>query len=94
VSVDTLNSLAKALDIPPACLAILGSRNIGNDKVATKFMQDLQGLISSVLLAQAKLGGNDKARRAAARVRERIDTRGKKRRAHTGSSRTSKKIAV
>jgi hypothetical protein len=51
-----LNALAEALDIPPACLAILGSRSIGRDKVATQFMKELQRLISSVLLAQKKLG--------------------------------------
>lgn len=56
VSVETLNALAKALDIPPACLAILGSRNTGPDKEFTQFMKNLQELISSVLFAQAVLG--------------------------------------
>jgi transcriptional regulator with XRE-family HTH domain len=59
VSVDTLNAVAKALDIPPACLAVLGSRSIGRDKVATEFMQNLQGLIANVLLAQARLGASE-----------------------------------
>jgi transcriptional regulator with XRE-family HTH domain len=62
VSVDTLNALAKALDIPPACLAILGSRSIGRNKVATQFMKELQRLISSVLLAQEKLGAKPAGR--------------------------------
>ena len=55
VSVDTLNSLASALDIPPACLAILGSRNSGKNKAASDFMKSLQNLISTVILAEAEL---------------------------------------
>jgi len=52
VSVKTLNALAEALDIPPACLAILGSRSIGTDKAATGFMRNLQKVISAVISAQ------------------------------------------
>ena len=70
VSVDTLNALANALDIPPGCLAILGSRSIGRDREATRFMKDLQGLISSVLLAQAELGPSSTSANVAAGVRK------------------------
>jgi len=52
VSVDTLNHLAKALDIPPSCLAVLGSRNSGRNKEAAAFLNSLQKLVSSVLLAE------------------------------------------
>ncbi|MBX3414182.1 MAG: helix-turn-helix transcriptional regulator [Pirellulales bacterium] len=52
VSVDTLNALAEALDVPVACLAILGSRKIGTNKAATDFMHSLQKVISTVIAAQ------------------------------------------
>jgi len=63
VSVDTLNSLASALDIPPACLAILGSRNSGKNKAASDFMKSLQNLISTVILAEAELRVEEKGER-------------------------------
>lgn len=59
VSVDTLNLLANALDIPSACLAILGSRTIGKNKPATEFMEGLRHLISTVIVAQSHLSGAD-----------------------------------
>lgn len=52
VSVDTLNALADALDVPAACLAILGSRKIGTNKAATDFMHSLQRVITAVIEAQ------------------------------------------
>jgi transcriptional regulator with XRE-family HTH domain len=65
VSVDTLNALAGALDIPPACLAILGSKTIGKNKAATEFMKSLQNLVSTVVVADEELrsqenGGRNK----------------------------------
>lgn len=63
MSVDALNAIADALDIPPACLAILGSTHIGKPKhkTATDFMQSLQHLISTVLLADRSLEMKEKA---------------------------------
>ena len=55
VSVATLNELAKALDLPPACLAILGSRSTGKNKAAAEFMKSLQHLISTVILSEEQL---------------------------------------
>ncbi|HEY5313385.1 MAG TPA: helix-turn-helix transcriptional regulator [Pirellulales bacterium] len=52
VSVATLNALADALDVPAACLAILGSRKIGTNKAATDFVHSLQKVISAVMDAQ------------------------------------------
>lgn len=62
VSVDTLDLLAEALDVPVACLAILGSRKIGTNKAATDFMHSLQKVISAVIAAQESTepAGNNK----------------------------------
>ena len=62
VSVDTLNELANALDVPPACLAILGSQKIGTNKAATEFMHSLQQVISAVILAQEQLPKEEKGK--------------------------------
>lgn len=64
VSLDTLNSLAQALDIPSACLTILGSTQIGGGKEANAFMQSLKGLIASTLFAQAQLRVEDEGEKA------------------------------
>jgi transcriptional regulator with XRE-family HTH domain len=66
VSVDTLNALADALDVPAACLAILGSRKIGTNKAATEFMQSLQKVITAVIDAQeaAQDGGKVERKKA------------------------------
>ena len=58
VSLETLNAIADALDIPPACLTVLGSTKIGKNKAATALMESLQKLISAVLLAQEEYAGN------------------------------------
>lgn len=52
VSIETLNAIADALKIPPACLTVLGSTGVVKNKAATEFMQSLKDLISAVLLAQ------------------------------------------
>ena len=58
VSVDTLNALADALDVPAACLAILGSRKFGSNKAAADFLHSLQKVISAVIDAQESLHGD------------------------------------
>lgn len=58
VSLESLNAIADALDIPPACLTVLGSTKIGKNKAATAFMESLQRLISAVLLAQEDYAGD------------------------------------
>jgi transcriptional regulator with XRE-family HTH domain len=68
VSVDTLNELADALDVPPACLALLGSQKIKTNKAATEFMQRLQQVISAVIRAQEQLPGEEKAERKKRRM--------------------------
>lgn len=60
VSVATLNALADALDVPAACLAILGSQKIGTNKAATDFMHSLQKVISAVIHAQEAMPDNAK----------------------------------
>jgi transcriptional regulator with XRE-family HTH domain len=64
VSVETLNALADALDVPAACLAILGSESIGTNKAATDFMHSLQKVISTVIQAQETMQGAAKLERS------------------------------
>src|SRR5258708_4262242 len=40
VSIETLNAIARAPAIPPACLTVLGSTRIGNNRAATALMKD------------------------------------------------------
>ena len=70
VSLDSLNALAKALDIPSACLTILGSTSMGRGKEVNELMQSLKGLITSTLFAQAELrveNDGEKAKQASVR---------------------------
>jgi transcriptional regulator with XRE-family HTH domain len=60
VSMETLNRLALALDIPPACLTILGSGPVAKNKEASEFMESLQKLISTIVLAQARSAVEEK----------------------------------
>jgi transcriptional regulator with XRE-family HTH domain len=54
VSMETLNSLADALDMPAACLAILGTNKIaGGD--GTALVKSMQKLIMATFTAQTKL---------------------------------------
>src|SRR5438270_9319089 len=69
VSMQTLNTLARALEIPPACLAVLGSRSGGSNKAATEFMESLKHLISSIVVAQTELEAKETAARKPERRR-------------------------
>jgi transcriptional regulator with XRE-family HTH domain len=62
VSMDALNKLARALDIPPGCLAVLGSRSGGKSKAATEFIESLKHLISTIIVAQTELDTKKSAR--------------------------------
>lgn len=53
VSLEALNQIGLALDVPPACLAILGSSPIAGNKAASEFQQSLQKLISALISAQS-----------------------------------------
>src|SRR5689334_21753820 len=53
VSVDSLNSLAAALDMPAGCLAILGSIRIAESTNSAGFIERLKKLISVTLMAAA-----------------------------------------
>jgi transcriptional regulator with XRE-family HTH domain len=55
VSMETLNRLARALEIPPACLAVLGSESGGDSEAATAFMESLKHLISTIIVARAEI---------------------------------------
>ena len=54
VSLATLNAIAQVLDIPAACLAILGSSQIEGSEGATDLMKSLQSLIAATITAQVE----------------------------------------
>ena len=51
-SLDVLNALGEALDVPAECLTILGSRLIANNTEAAAFLASLQKLIVTTVEAQ------------------------------------------
>jgi len=61
VSIETLNDVAEALDVPAACLAILGSKKIAGSKESMPFVKSLQKLISATIAAQATVIAEEEA---------------------------------
>ena len=59
VSMATLNAVANALEIPPGCLAILGSRSGGKSKPLAEFIESLKHLITTLIVAQQELTAED-----------------------------------
>jgi transcriptional regulator with XRE-family HTH domain len=55
VSLETLNALAEALDVPSACLAILGSAPLRGRKEVNDLMESLQKLVLATVEAQSEL---------------------------------------
>jgi transcriptional regulator with XRE-family HTH domain len=78
VSMATLNAIANALELPPGCLAILGSRSGGKSKLLADFVESLKQAISTLINAQSKMaadgqkkGRKNRAIAAAAKPRNR-----------------------
>jgi len=61
VSLETLNGLARVLDVPAACLAMLGTSEISNDANSRAFVASLQKLILATLVAQATVEAQEAA---------------------------------
>jgi transcriptional regulator with XRE-family HTH domain len=53
VSMETLNALAEALDVPAACLAMLGTSKIAGSNDSATLVKSLQKLILATVAAQA-----------------------------------------
>lgn len=64
VSLDKLNDLADALDIPAACLTILGTSEIAEDANSRSLVGSMQKLILATILAQATIGAKEEAETA------------------------------
>jgi len=60
VSMATLNAISNALEIPPGCLAILGTRTGNKSKPLTDFVESLQQLITTLIVAQQELATSDR----------------------------------
>lgn len=61
VSMDTLNALAEVLELPAACLAMLGTSRIAGDGDSESLVKSLQKLIVATIVAQAKIEANEEA---------------------------------
>jgi len=59
VSMATLNAISHALEIPPGCLAILGTRSSGKSKPLADFVESLKQLITTLIVAQQELTADD-----------------------------------
>lgn len=64
VPMPTLNALAEALELPPACLAILGSRSEGQSRAVARFMESLKRLVSTLVVAKTELRAKQNAENA------------------------------
>lgn len=64
VSMETLNEISAALEIPSACLTILGSKQIAGSKKSAALVEGLQKLISATLLTQITKRTEEEAEQA------------------------------
>lgn len=83
VSMSTLNAIAKALDLPPGCLAILGTRNSGKSKPLADFVESLKHAILTLIAAQTEMAANgrekvvkERATKEASKRRNRVRPEG------------------
>jgi transcriptional regulator with XRE-family HTH domain len=61
VSMDTLNAIAEALNVPAACLTILGTSKIAGDGDSASLVKSMQKLIVATVSAQARLTAKEVA---------------------------------
>jgi transcriptional regulator with XRE-family HTH domain len=59
VSLDSLNALAEVLDVPAACLALLGTSKVSGDRARTALVKSLQKLIVATVMAKTELEGKE-----------------------------------
>src|SRR5215211_7275026 len=64
VSLDALNELAKVLDIPAACLTMLGTSGLKGDAESAELIKNMQELILATFVAQSRLQAREEAERA------------------------------
>jgi transcriptional regulator with XRE-family HTH domain len=61
VSLDSLNAIADVLELPAACLAMLGTSKNAGDSSSASLVKTLQKLTLATVAAQSKLEGQEKA---------------------------------
>jgi hypothetical protein len=61
---ETLNRLAAALNLPAACLTMLGTAKLGGLKDSARLVKSMQKLILATLVAHARLEEKEKAHKA------------------------------
>ena len=61
VSMETLNGLADALEVPAACLAMLGTSKIAGQSDSASLVKSLQKLIVATIVAQARIEAEESA---------------------------------
>jgi transcriptional regulator with XRE-family HTH domain len=62
VSLGSLNALAEVLDVPAACLALLGTSKIAGDRTRASLVKSLQKLIIATVVAKSDLEAKEKTR--------------------------------
>jgi transcriptional regulator with XRE-family HTH domain len=60
VSLDSLNALAEVLDVPAACLALLGTSRTAGDRTRASLVKSLQKLIVATVIAKTDLEVKEK----------------------------------
>jgi transcriptional regulator with XRE-family HTH domain len=78
VSIDTLNSLAEALEIPSACLTMLGMSRIRGLSDSSRLVRSFQKLITATLEAEMTLEAQE------SQGKQRVARRGNKKSQATG----------
>jgi transcriptional regulator with XRE-family HTH domain len=64
ISMETLNALARALKVPAACLAMLGTSKIRGEADSSPLVASMQKLILVTMVAQATTEAKEKAEQA------------------------------
>jgi transcriptional regulator with XRE-family HTH domain len=64
VSLDSLNDLASGLNVPAACLTMLGTAEMKGDSESVGLVKSMQELILSTIVAQVQLAAVEDAKRS------------------------------
>ena len=105
VSMETLNALADVLNVPAACLAMLGTSKIAGEADSTSLVTSLQKLIVATVVAQASIEATEEAEKAKQRqieeamrsipkielILQKLAVKGRRTRAKAKASKSAKK---
>jgi transcriptional regulator with XRE-family HTH domain len=75
VSIDSLNALARALEVPAGCLTILGTRAPANDPALRPLISSLHRLVAKVVELHSVLKKEDAEKTAKKKMKRKKPTR-------------------